>query len=87
MRQNPRIEFNLHTTLALLDWPAHRSANDQEIISNPMSANASVWFSVASVNGVTFLFQILTAECHHRCLLSSSAEIVSVPHYLINHQK
>lgn len=41
-----------HPFLAFLDRAAHRSASDQEIISNPMAANASVWFCRASVNGI-----------------------------------
>lgn len=86
---NPKTKLNLHTTLWPF-WPglpAHRSANYQGIISNPMSADVSAWLSVASLNGVTFFFHLFAAECHHGCFCSSSVEILSVPHYLINHQK
>lgn len=71
----------------LLGLACAQQCNGRAIISNPASANASVWFSVASLNGVTFFFQLLAAECHYRCLLSSSAELLSIPHYMINHQK
>lgn len=71
----------------LLGLACAQQCNGHAIISNPASANASVWFSVVSLNGVTFFFQLLAAECHYRCLLSSSAELLSIPHYMINHQK